>query len=311
MDFDLTSDQAMLAEAIGNLVGRHHALPATIASHYLPGDALDAELAQAGFFDIARSDDMTALEAVLLVERVAQAPVAVEIGAAALVAPLVLPDRDIARPLAVADGRVGAPVRFLPGAASLLIDMGESVHFADVSRLNIQPIQSTFAYPFGFLTREMLGASAELPDVSVDTLRQWRRVALAAEICGAGKSALDLTVQYVKDRRQFGRPIGEFQSVQHRLAECTMLLASARIMTLRAAFSGRSLDAAEAASLAQEAGTRIHHEAHQFHGAMGITAEYPLHLWTYRLKALQGEMGGLAAQAGDVAALRWDHGGRP
>lgn len=311
MDFDLTSDQTILAEAIANLVGRHGALPATIASHYLPGDALDAELAQAGFFDIARADGMTALEAVLLVERVAQAPVAVEIGASALVAPLVLPDREIARPIAIADGRVGAPVRFLPGAKSLLVDTGTGIRLADPSRLNIEPIPTSFAYPFGILTREMLDASAELPDASVDTLRQWRRVALAAEICGAGRSALDLTVQYVKDRRQFGRAIGEFQSVQHRLAECTMLLASARIMTLRAALSGRPLDAAEAASLAQEAGTRIHHESHQFHGAMGITAEYPLHLWTYRLKALQGELGGLAAQAGDVAALRWEDWGRP
>jgi hypothetical protein len=311
VDFDLTSDQTMLAEAIDSLVGRHHALPATIASHYLTGDALDAELAQAGFFDIARSDGMTALEAVLLVERVAEAPVTVEIGASALVAPLVLPDREIARPLAIADGRVGAPVRFLPGARSLLIDAGDTVRLADMSRLNIQSVPTSFAYPFGILTREMLDGAAALPEASIDALRQWRRVALAAEICGAGKSALDLTVQYVKDRRQFGRPIGEFQSVQHRLAECTMLLTSARIMTLRAAFTGAPLDAAEAASLAQEAGTRIHHEAHQFHGAMGITAEYPLHLWTYRLKALQGEMGGLAAQAGAVAALRWDDGGRP
>ncbi|MBX3530246.1 MAG: hypothetical protein KF849_06550 [Rhizobiaceae bacterium] len=311
MDFDLSSDQSVLAEAIDNLVGRHHTLPSVIAAHYLPGDGLDSDLAQAGFFDIARSEGMSALEAVLLVERVARAPVAVEIGASALVVPLALPDHEISRPVALADARAGSPVRFLPGASSLLVDAGSEIRIADVSRLNIEPISSTFAYPFGTLTSAILDASEPLGDVSVELLRQWRRVALATEICGAGKSALDLTVQYVKDRRQFGRPIGEFQSVQHRLAECTMLLASARMMALRAALTGNSLDAAEAASLAQEAGTRIHHETHQFHGAMGITMEYPLHLWTYRLKALQGEMGGLVAQTGAVAALRWDDGEQP
>jgi hypothetical protein len=306
VDFDLTSDQTLLVEAIDGLVSRHEKLPPNIATHFLSGAALEADLDQAGFFDIARSEGMTPVEAVLLVERVARAPVAVEIAASALVAPLAMPDREFGRPVALADARIGSPVRFLSGAHTLLIDAGDSVRLADVSRLNIETIETSFAYPFGILTQEMLDASEALPDVSVDLLRQWRRVGLAAEICGAGKAALDLTVQYVKDRRQFSRAIGEFQSIQHRLAECTMLLAAARILMLRAAFTRNPLDAAEAASLAQEAGTRIHHEAHQFHGAMGITTEYPLHLWTYRLKALQGELGGQVAQGQAVAAMFWE-----
>jgi alkylation response protein AidB-like acyl-CoA dehydrogenase len=68
-------------------------------------------------------------------------------------------------------------------------------------------------------------------------------------------------------------------------------------LAFRAAESGTAEDAALAAIYAQDQMRQIVNDLHQFTGAIGLTLEYPLHLWTYRLKALQGELGGLTHQA--------------
>ena len=62
-----------------------------------------------------------------------------------------------------------------------------------------------------------------------------------------------------------------------------------------------NLDAALAASHAQESATRVAYDLHQMFGAMGMTLEHPLHLWTYRMKALLSELGGRGGQACAVA----------
>jgi len=78
-----------------------------------------------------------------------------------------------------------------------------------------------------------------------------------------------------------------------------------RWLALQAADSGDAGDAALAAQYAQEAAAGVVYDLHQFLGAMGVTLEHPLHLWTYRLKALLSELGGRSAHAVDAAALIW------
>ena len=104
-------------------------------------------------------------------------------------------------------------------------------------------------------------------------------------------------------RTQFGRRIGSFQAIQHRLALAVQITEACRWLALRAAQSGSSEDAAIAALYAQDQFRGVVTDLHQFTGAIGLTLEYPLHLWTYRLKALQGELGGIAEQAEAACAV--------
>jgi alkylation response protein AidB-like acyl-CoA dehydrogenase len=130
-------------------------------------------------------------------------------------------------------------------------------------------------------------------------------VALASEAAGLMRAALDLTVEYVKTRRQFGHPLGDFQALQHRLAQDACIANAASSLARRAADSGRADEAATAALYVQQNMRGLIHDCHQFTGAMGVTLEYPLHLWTYRLKFIQGELGGVAGQAEDLAERLW------
>jgi alkylation response protein AidB-like acyl-CoA dehydrogenase len=77
-------------------------------------------------------------------------------------------------------------------------------------------------------------------------------------------------------------------------------------LALKAASTADAGDAALAAFHAQDAGSRVAFDLHQMLGAMGMTLEHPLHLWTYRLKALLSELGGRAAQAGAVVSQCFD-----
>jgi alkylation response protein AidB-like acyl-CoA dehydrogenase len=112
---------------------------------------------------------------------------------------------------------------------------------------------------------------------------------IAAEAIAAMDSALNLTVDHVRTRSQFGRPIGSFQAVQHRLAEVSAMLHGARLLLYRAAVDGTAYVEA-AAIMTHEAVQRTIYETNQFHGAIGLTLEYPLHLWSYRLRVLQFEL---------------------
>ena len=130
-------------------------------------------------------------------------------------------------------------------------------------------------------------------------------IAIAAEAAGLMRAALEHAVQYVKDRQQFGQSLGAFQAIQHRLAENAQIVRAARSLAFRAAWRDDECSAASACLYAQNAMRKLIHDCHQFSGAMGLTLEFPLHLWTYRLKLLQGEAGGRAGQAALVASNLW------
>jgi alkylation response protein AidB-like acyl-CoA dehydrogenase len=131
-------------------------------------------------------------------------------------------------------------------------------------------------------------------------VRTWLRVALAAEAAGLLQAAIDSTVAHLSVRKQFGRPLGTFQALRHRIAECAVLAGGVKWLALKAASTGDAGDAALAAFHAQDSATRVAYDLHQMLGAMGMTLEHPLHLWTYRLKAVIAELGGRAGQANAV-----------
>lgn len=120
--------------------------------------------------------------------------------------------------------------------------------------------------------------------------------AISAEQVGAAQHAFDLTLAHAKQRVQFGRPIGSFQAVKHRLADLYTLLESARSASYAAAFAAASAPAADhgheltvaaprAKAYCSEAFSTIAGEAIQLHGGIGITWEHPIHLYFKRAHA--------------------------
>ena len=132
-------------------------------------------------------------------------------------------------------------------------------------------------------------------------MRTWIRIACAAEIAGLMQAAIDSTVEHLSVRKQFGRALGTFQALRHRMAECAVLAGGVRRLALKAAWSGDPGDAALAAFHAQDSANKVNYDVHQMMGAMGMTLEMPLHLWTYRMKALLSELNGRGGQAAAVA----------
>lgn len=107
------------------------------------------------------------------------------------------------------------------------------------------------------------------------------RIGIAAQAVGIAQRAFDETVQYVKDRQQFGRPIGQFQGPQFMLAEMATKVEAARLLTYRAANlkdhnESYSKEAAMAKYFASEAAMDVTVKAVQLHGGYGYTREYPV-----------------------------------
>jgi len=101
-------------------------------------------------------------------------------------------------------------------------------------------------------------------------------LAAAAEMLGIAGLLFDATLNYVKTRVQFGKPLGAFQVVQHRLSDAYVALEQARSMVYRAALASeadRSRAAAGTKAFVSDAALKIAHEAVQFHGGMGVTDE--------------------------------------
>lgn len=263
------------------------------------GAALDATLAENGFFDAAREETLGPVAAAELVMQTAARPVVVECAASALLVPL--SDIDLPRPCAVIDGGAGG-VRFAPQARSV-IWLGDRPRGALLPESAVTPGETIFAYPVGAIDTEAL----DWRDLAVDPARMRARwqVALAAEMVGALTGGLESVLAHVRDRHQFGRPLGSFQAVQHRLAADAVQLDSARWMVLRAAQTGGTGDAALALGHVQNAAGRMIYDLHQFMGAMGLTLEHPLHRFTYRAKMLRTALGGPSTALRAFADERW------
>ncbi|MFN2590703.1 MAG: acyl-CoA dehydrogenase family protein [Actinomycetota bacterium] len=121
--------------------------------------------------------------------------------------------------------------------------------------------------------------------------------ALAAEAVGVGSAALDMAVAHVKEREQFGRPVGTFQAVSHQLAQTFIELETARSLAYWAGWAvsegAPEAPAAAAASKARasEAAVAACERAIQVHGGIGFTWEHALHRWYKRALGISAFMG--------------------
>lgn len=304
MDLALNEDQRQILDFLDGLTRPYAAVPMHDCSLALVSEELEAELAEGGFLDVAAMEELGPVTAALVIERLARLPFAVEAAASALLR--IALDPDLPRPLClVEEGQFARPVRYLrPGATVVVVGSGGVRSFtASVDQIRTVTDEPLYAYPLAYLTDAP--ADARQHDLSADeALRLWR-VGLAAEAAGLLAAALECVKTYTSERKQFGRPIATFQALRHRMAEAQVLTNAAYWLALRAAGTGDAGDAALAVSHAQDTAKRVGYDFHQFMGAMGMTLEHPLHLWTYRLKFLTGELGGRGANAAAAAEAIW------
>lgn len=306
MDLDLTDDQAALVAAVQRLVQDHGDIPAQYRrqSHFY-SSRLDDALAGNGFTGAIRDAGLSAFEAALIVEEVSRAAAVVEIGASALVAPHIA-STEIPRPIVMAQGDLMKPHRFLPVAKSMLFERDGQLWLLPVEAHHVEAISSVYGYPMGRLLQAPDSASAQaLGAAMVQPFHQWWRLSIAAESAGLMRSAVAFTVDYVKQRHLFGTTIAHFQAVQHRLAHAHRIAEALHMLVMKAAWSADAFDANQAVGFAQQHIPKLTFDLHQFNGAMGVSFEHLLHFWTYRLKALQSEMGGANAAALETADRLW------
>ncbi len=132
---------------------------------------------------------------------------------------------------------------------------------------------------------------------ALEALLRRAAVAASAEMLGAARRCLDMSVEYAKVREQFGQPIGSFQAIRHRCAEMLMEAENAHAAVYYAAWAleAGAEDASVAASVCKsyvsEAARKVCGDAIQNHGGIGFTWEYDLHLYVKRAKALEPMFG--------------------
>lgn len=151
-------------------------------------------------------------------------------------------------------------------------------------------------------------ADGELLGTDVDLVALAWRLAVAGSACqlaGVSRRLLDMTVDYVQVRHQFGRPVGSFQGVKHKLASVAVKVDMASAASA-SAFENVVDDvdgarAAAAKAYAGEAGELANVESLQLHGGIGFTWEYPLHMWMKRAMSLGQAYGTMTTHRRDLA----------
>jgi alkylation response protein AidB-like acyl-CoA dehydrogenase len=204
--------------------------------------------------------------------------------------PGVLPREAVGR---LAEGTM-ATVALPPLVPYLLdADAADQVYLGNRPTTSVEQVRSIDS------TRRLFSAEGS-PPVEVDPSALDRAVlAVSAQLLGCGERLLADSVDYVRQRKQFGRQIGSYQAIKHRLADVRIELDFARPLLHAAALgavppSAAKVAAGDAAHLAARVGLQVH-------GAIGYTAELDLGLWLNRVRALLGAWGDADHHRGRLA----------
>ncbi|OAK56197.1 acyl-CoA dehydrogenase family protein [Rhodococcoides kyotonense] len=207
--------------------------------------------------------------------------------------------------ITVVDGRLSGSVRSVSDAVSadvLLVLVGNDLHAVQASDAAVTPVVSLdmtrqladIEFDSAPATLLASGASAALEHALVVSA-----ALLASEQLGLAEEALRLTVDYLKERRQFGRVLGSYQAIKHRLADLWVEITNARAVARYAAACAAegSDDLPVASSLAHSVCSRVAvkaaEECVQLHGGIGFTWEHPAHLLLKRAKSSSALFGGI------------------
>ena len=173
----------------------------------------------------------------------------------------------------------------------------------DIGDSDIVPMKTASGSPVGqLILREVrLPEDAVLGGVgngnqAVDDMLHLGAVGRSLQMAGAARRVVELTVDYVSDRKQFGQPVGSFQAVQHHCANMALAARGIMLMARRGAWSlsqgqSREADALKAKLYANRELPTICALAHQCHGAIGFTWEHDMHLFTRHALEWRSEYG--------------------
>jgi alkylation response protein AidB-like acyl-CoA dehydrogenase len=173
------------------------------------------------------------------------------------------------------------------GAALIVLPNGDRARVVEGSEAELERLElidSTRAY------YRVSADGGDPLDGDVAAGLQRAAVAIAAELVGVAQRALDMAVEYAKEREQFGRPIGAYQAVSHRLAEMLWDVEEARSLTYYAAWcadanpAALALAAHMAKARASDAANSVTHNAIQTFGGIGFTWEHDVHFFLKRAR---------------------------
>jgi alkylation response protein AidB-like acyl-CoA dehydrogenase len=266
-------------------------------------DALWAEVSELGWPGIAISEDyggqgLGMVELVVLCEELgfACAPLPLLSNAAAGLA-IEAAGSDEQRSaylqgIATGEGRVAVGDSSIvldgDGAEAIVVFGDDGARIVPVADAQLEPldlIDSTRRY-----SRLLSGEGEALPG-EVDDATNRMIVAVAAELVGIGQRAMEMAVEYAKEREQFERPIGAYQGVSHACAQMLYDIEEARSLTYSAAWAADAepaslpMAAAMAKARASEAAWDICKASIQVHGGIGFTWEHDLHFLLKRARA--------------------------
>jgi alkylation response protein AidB-like acyl-CoA dehydrogenase len=194
-------------------------------------------------------------------------------------------------------------------ADHVLIHRGASLVLVGRDDVEVEPVDTVdAARRVGRVNTGTAGRVVTAKPAVIELALDRGALGTAAMLVGLGQAMLDMTVDYVIARKQFGVPIGSFQAVKHHLADARLALEFVRPAVWRAAWSvahdepSRSRDVSMAKAMASDAAELVGRKALQCHGAIGYTVEYDLHLFLKRTWALARSWGDTAHHTDRVAA---------
>jgi alkylation response protein AidB-like acyl-CoA dehydrogenase len=222
----------------------------------------------------------------------------------------------------VDDGRASGLLRFVEAAGScthlvVLIDRSSlAVVDLDGPGVDLEPTRAMGAW--GLCEVRLNSAPARLiplEEISIDDLLPNAKLALAARAHGAAQRAFELAVDYAKERHQFGQPIGRFQAIQHKLADCFIALEGVRLIVDQAAelhdrrHGARRYFSNCAVAFAGERLRRVSLETQHTFGAIGYAEEHeaPRHFKRVHLDTIA--LGGAVHARRGIASFLLDNGG--
>jgi acyl-CoA dehydrogenase len=193
-----------------------------------------------------------------------------------------------------------APARLEDGIAIFALDVPPNRESRPLASIDLTRMAAPLTVDGAAVGRERRLSGEVFDPVSLARVLNRAQLGLAAELVGVAQGALDLTLDYVGGRVQFGRTIASFQVVKHRCAELTVRIGEARSLVYGAAagldgVGGESeMEALGALALAKEVSWRAAEEAIQLHGGVGNTWEYDPHLYLRRAQACAQLLGSAA-----------------
>jgi alkylation response protein AidB-like acyl-CoA dehydrogenase len=216
------------------------------------------------------------------------------------------------------DGRVTGQKMFLPLAAGIdaflvTTAAGMALVPADAPGVHLEAVPTQDGGAFGTLT--LTGAPGKPVDGDPADAIEEATLATAATLLGIMERSFALTLEFLRTRKQFGRPIGSFQALQHRAADLKLQIALTRASVESAAATldsaatppQRQAAVSRAKARASEAAMLVTRQAIQLHGGIGYTDEYDVGLYLRKAMVLTNSFGSAQFHRKRFAALSRDH----